>query len=347
MIADIIISALHNMTIGLIADSQINGNADTTSAIMSQAWLNTLESLSLRLNPSLKNHFETKLRHSLVGHFFGLDDSIGVTRTKSSQIKFVTTRFFAELNINEQILPMLIEQCIDLRAQKKTPFTNMKDEELANVITPTNIQNLIEHIRTFINQSLKNKTELLSFLQENNQKFYEAFMSHFRDLAGPERIDSITHVKNYQNIEEMKKQIEQLKKDKKYLVDSRLQFYEMPVKVRNEPNRVKAGAKLAFCYSHFGNFILMRGSFIALNATNSCPASTQKVREQYADFITEDGLLLKNIHFNSISAAAQFVNYSSENGKTCFKEIRKKPQKFAPNAEGEWEYNISYKQLKK
>lgn len=50
----------------------------------------------------------------------------------------------------------------------------------------------------------------------------------------------------------------------------------MPVIIRNDENtRGKAGEKLAFCYSQLGEFILMKNSYVTLNASNSCPASTK------------------------------------------------------------------------
>ena len=145
--------------------------------------------------------------------------------------------------------------------------------------------------------------------------------------------------------EQLKKQDEQRKKDKKN--DKKQYYYKMIVKVRDEQNRGKAGNEFAFCYSQLGEFILMKNSYVTLNATNSCPASTKKLREQYADYIAEDGLLLKNIHFNSISAVASFVNYSSENGNDCFKGTKKLRKKFVTNSDGELEYDLYNKQSKK
>lgn len=60
-------------------------------------------------------------------------------------------------------------------------------------------------------------------------------------------------------------------------------------------------------------FVVFRGSQVAPTATRSCPGTIQNLRQKYADKIS-DGILTEDIGFNSPSAAAGFVAYSSLNG---------------------------------
>lgn len=60
-------------------------------------------------------------------------------------------------------------------------------------------------------------------------------------------------------------------------------------------------------------FVVFKGSQVAVTATRSCPGTIQNLRQKYADKIS-DGILTEDIGFNSPSAAAGFVAYSSLNG---------------------------------
>jgi cell division protein FtsB len=372
-----------SIIIELVADSQNSGKSNTTvSEMMSQAWKNTLESLYMRVNPGLIRQAITTFKLGTKHIIYKFIDPNGVNHTKPSQAKFVFHKYFSQLNIDEQIFPILTEQCKKLKDTKKSPFENITDEELINLL---NFNKLEEHIINFINQSLKNKPEFLSFLKEHNEDFFSAFKSHFYAIANSDKINIIMNTTQCQQLEQQsqqleintnlnkiqcqqleqqsqqleqlnqqleqqRQQLEQLNKNQKNLVEKDEKFYEISITSQEttSPKRKKE-KKVAYCYSKYGEFVLMAGSYITLNVADKCPANIIKLREQYADYIAEDGLVLKGIHFNNKTADAtivNFVNYSQDYRKKP-KPIRKKYKKFFKNAYNEWEYDISYKQLKK
>ena len=67
-------------------------------------------------------------------------------------------------------------------------------------------------------------------------------------------------------------------------------------------------------------FVVMKGSILSPGETKSCPTSAIKHREQYADKLDPNGVLLVDILFSSPSAAAAFVGGASLNGKDQWKD---------------------------
>lgn len=66
-------------------------------------------------------------------------------------------------------------------------------------------------------------------------------------------------------------------------------------------------------------FLLLKGSQIAPYLSRSCRDSIKKMREQYADYISSEYVLVNDIVFNSSSAIAAFVGGMSLNGKIYWK----------------------------
>ena len=69
-----------------------------------------------------------------------------------------------------------------------------------------------------------------------------------------------------------------------------------------------------------GRFIVLSSSKIATSVTNTCPEDAIRAREEYATLISKEGILSKNISFNSPSAAAKFVSGSSVNGYLVWRD---------------------------
>lgn len=342
-----------NIIRSLVAESQNNGELDTVADQMSQAWLNTLESLYIRLNPGLIRRVINIVIFRIKMIYYIFTDSNGVTRSKSNQTIGVFHKYFSQLNIDEKIFQILTEQCKKLKETQKSPFQNITDKELISLLDSNAMQ---EHIISFIKKTLKNKTELLSFLQEHNQTFFDAFRSHFYAIVNYEKINTIMNQiqckqleKVNQQLEQQNQQLEKLTKNKNNLVEKTLQFYEISVKLRDSQSRGKKGKQIAYCYSQYGKYVLMAGSYVTLNPTDKCPDNILKLREQYANCISDDGLILKAIPFTTKVAdttIVNFVNYSQENGKKP-RAIQKKYKKFFQNADNEWEFDIYNKNSKK
>lgn len=67
-------------------------------------------------------------------------------------------------------------------------------------------------------------------------------------------------------------------------------------------------------------FVVLKGSMINLNITQSCPENVSKNREKYRDKIDDKGVLYEDILFSSPSGAACFVGGASLNGKDYWKD---------------------------
>jgi hypothetical protein len=61
-------------------------------------------------------------------------------------------------------------------------------------------------------------------------------------------------------------------------------------------------------------FVVFQGSTVSERPTKSCPDTIQHLREQYAEKIDSNNVLLEDTLFRSPSAAAGFVTYASANG---------------------------------
>lgn len=61
-------------------------------------------------------------------------------------------------------------------------------------------------------------------------------------------------------------------------------------------------------------FVVFKGSAVSVTPTKSCPDTIGRLRKQYAERVSSDGILLEDTLFGSPSAAAGFVTYSSANG---------------------------------
>lgn len=300
----------------LLKNSAPNKSHNEVVKVMGQAWEQTLSSLVIGLNPS----FGAKIKLFVQG----LIDRAKFNN-KTIQEQYVAGQYFSNLNIDEKLRPVLRKQLHKLHQVKTSPFNNMKDDELINLLNSKQIE---KHIVNFIQKYLANETELLSFLQEHNQDFFSAFKAHFFALA-----ETNNTINTAMNMIQCQK-LEKLDKNSQNLVDKRLRFYKMPVIARDEKTKGKTGKKKAFCYSQFGDFVLMAGSYVTINPTNSCQDNIKKLRTQYADSISENGLLSKNIHFNSSSAVASFIAYASVNGDSL--KPTRKSKKFVINDDGEF-----------
>lgn len=69
-----------------------------------------------------------------------------------------------------------------------------------------------------------------------------------------------------------------------------------------------------------GRFTVLSSSKIATSVTDKCPKEAIRAREKYAKLISKEGILSKNISFNSPSAAAKFVSGSSVNGYLVWRD---------------------------
>lgn len=310
------INTLTDLTAGLKNTAPKKSHNEVVK-VMGQAWEQTLSSLVIGLNSNV--FFKIKLWAQSVF----VDTP--TFKNKTLQEKYVASQYFSKLKIDEKLLPILKKQLHKLHQVKTTPFSNMKNEELISLLNSKEIEKTIVN---FIQKYLKDETELLSFLQEHNEEFFSAFKAHFFALA-----ETNNTINTTMNMIQCQK-LEKLDKNSQNLVDKRLRFYKMPVIARDDQTKGRTGKKKAFCYSQFGDFVLMAGSYVTVNPTNSCQDSTKKLRTQYADSISENGLLSKNIHFSSPSAVASFIAYSSVNGD-CLKPTRKS-KKFVINDDGEF-----------
>ncbi|MEG0897859.1 MAG: DUF4357 domain-containing protein [Ruthenibacterium sp.] len=61
-------------------------------------------------------------------------------------------------------------------------------------------------------------------------------------------------------------------------------------------------------------FVVLKGSKLSENPTKSCPDNIVRLREKNANHIDANFILTEDTLFNSPSAAAGFVAYSSANG---------------------------------
>lgn len=61
-------------------------------------------------------------------------------------------------------------------------------------------------------------------------------------------------------------------------------------------------------------FVVFKGCVVSANPTKSCPDTIQHLREQFAEKIDKNNVLLEDALFKSPSAAAGFVTYASANG---------------------------------
>jgi len=61
-------------------------------------------------------------------------------------------------------------------------------------------------------------------------------------------------------------------------------------------------------------FVVLKGCAVSANPTKSCPETIQHLREQFAERIDKNNVLLEDTLFKSPSAAAGFVTYASANG---------------------------------
>ncbi|MBR1486165.1 MAG: DUF4357 domain-containing protein [Synergistaceae bacterium] len=66
-------------------------------------------------------------------------------------------------------------------------------------------------------------------------------------------------------------------------------------------------------------FIVLKGSYLSLKPTESCPNNIKNSRKQYSNKIKPDGELLEDIPFDSPSGASSFVCFSSTNGYNYWK----------------------------
>jgi len=61
-------------------------------------------------------------------------------------------------------------------------------------------------------------------------------------------------------------------------------------------------------------FVVFKGSEVSAKPTKSCPDTIQHLREQYADRVNSDNVLIEDTLFSSPSAAAGFITFASANG---------------------------------
>ena len=69
-----------------------------------------------------------------------------------------------------------------------------------------------------------------------------------------------------------------------------------------------------------GRFTVLSSSKIATSVTDTCPKDAIRAREKYATLISKEGILSRNVSFNSPSAAAKFVSGSSINGYLVWRD---------------------------
>ena len=61
-------------------------------------------------------------------------------------------------------------------------------------------------------------------------------------------------------------------------------------------------------------FVVLKGSQLSAQPTQSCPVSIRRLREKQAERIDQQGILMDDVLLSSPSAAASFVTYASANG---------------------------------
>ena len=61
-------------------------------------------------------------------------------------------------------------------------------------------------------------------------------------------------------------------------------------------------------------FVVFKGGIVSATPTKSCPENIQHLREQFAERIDINNVLLEDTLFKSPSAAAGFITYASANG---------------------------------
>lgn len=76
-----------------------------------------------------------------------------------------------------------------------------------------------------------------------------------------------------------------------------------------------------------GKYILLKGSKVAVNASEKCSDRIKKKRAGYSGVIDAKGNVLENIIFDSASALAQVATYSAVNGKVELKDAEGKTLK--------------------
>jgi len=65
--------------------------------------------------------------------------------------------------------------------------------------------------------------------------------------------------------------------------------------------------------------VVFKGSRIRTTTAHSCPKHAKKAREQHAEVISEDGILLNDILLRSPAEAACFVTGTSINARDAWK----------------------------
>lgn len=65
-------------------------------------------------------------------------------------------------------------------------------------------------------------------------------------------------------------------------------------------------------------FVVLKDSQVAPKETRSCPGTIRNLRQKYADKVSDNYILKEDVGFNSPSAAAGFVTFSSINGMTAW-----------------------------
>ncbi len=68
-----------------------------------------------------------------------------------------------------------------------------------------------------------------------------------------------------------------------------------------------------------GQYIVLKGSRLAMVPTRTCKRYTKRIRERYAESISKEGILLNDIAFKSPSGASCFVLLAASNGKRKWK----------------------------
>lgn len=82
------------------------------------------------------------------------------------------------------------------------------------------------------------------------------------------------------------------------------------------------------------NFIVCKGSQIYLNNDSVVSKKVMKFREN-AEFVDENGIVIKDCAFGSPSTAAQFVNGSSTNGYVAWKVGKQSLKEYLADRESE------------
>lgn len=91
------------------------------------------------------------------------------------------------------------------------------------------------------------------------------------------------------------------------------------VETRNEELKCTRSGIKAFGERTSDGFVVKKGSKVQLTPTTTCPPSATKRREQYGRFIDKDGVLMKDLLFNTPSGASDFVCLASTNGNDEWK----------------------------